>query len=128
MIDLAVGLIIGAAFGKIVSSLVKDVIMPPIGLLLGGVDFSDLFINLSGQAYASLAQAQAAGAATVNIGRFINHLIDFVIVGGAMFLLVKTVNQIRLTAPIIAPGTPSAPALQSELLLAEIRDLLRDRA
>lgn len=92
VIDLAVGVIIGAAFGAIVSSLVNDIILPPIGYILGGVDFSNLFISLNGQAYASLAAAQEAGAATINYGLFINALIKFLIVALAVFLLVKAVN------------------------------------
>ena len=104
VVDLAVGVIIGGAFGQIVSSLVKDIIMPPIGLLLGKVNFSNLFLSLSGQ-YPSLADAQAAGAATINYGLFINTVINFLIVGFAVFLLVRAVN--RLQAPPAPP--PAAP-------------------
>jgi large conductance mechanosensitive channel len=105
VIDLAVAVILGAAFGTIVTSLVNDIIMPPIGLLLGGVDFSNLFINLSGGRYASLADAEAAGAATINYGRFINTLINFLVVALAIFLIVRLVN--RLTpAPTAPPPTP----------------------
>jgi large conductance mechanosensitive channel len=93
VIDLAIGVIIGAAFGKIVTSLVNDVLMPPLGLLLGKVDFSSLFVNLSGTHYNSLAEAKAAGAATLNYGVFINNIIDFVLVAFAVFLLVKQVNR-----------------------------------
>ncbi|HXR86446.1 MAG TPA: large-conductance mechanosensitive channel protein MscL [Stellaceae bacterium] len=93
VIDLAIGVIIGAAFGKIVTSLVNDVLMPPLGLLLGKVDFSSLFINLSSTHYNSLAEAKAAGAATLNYGVFINNIIDFVLVAFAVFLLVKQVNR-----------------------------------
>jgi large conductance mechanosensitive channel len=93
VIDLAIGVIIGAAFGKIVTSLVNDVLMPPLGLLLGKVDFSSLFINLSGTHYNSLAEAKAAGAATLNYGVFINNIIDFLLVAFAVFLLVKQVNR-----------------------------------
>ncbi|HEY1505043.1 MAG TPA: large-conductance mechanosensitive channel protein MscL [Stellaceae bacterium] len=93
VIDLAIGVIIGAAFGKIVTSLVGDVLMPPLGLLLGKVDFSSLFINLSGTHYNSLADAKAAGAATLNYGVFINNIIDFLLVAFAVFLLVKQVNR-----------------------------------
>jgi large conductance mechanosensitive channel len=92
VLDLAVGIIIGAAFGAIVQSLVNDIIMPPIGYILGGVDFSDLFISLNGTAYPSLAQAQEAGAPTINYGLFINNLINFLIVALAVFLLIKSVN------------------------------------
>lgn len=92
VLDLAVGIIIGAAFGAIVQSLVNDIIMPPIGYILGGVDFKDLFISLNGQAYPSLAQAQEAGAPTINYGLFINNVINFLIVAFAVFLLIKSVN------------------------------------
>lgn len=95
VLDMAVGIIIGAAFGKIVSSLVNDIIMPPIGLLLGNVDFSNLFVNLSGGRYESLAAAQEAGAATINYGVFFNTVIDFVIVAFAVFLLVRQVNRLQ---------------------------------
>jgi large conductance mechanosensitive channel len=103
VIDLAVGIIIGAAFGKIVTSLVNDILMPPLGVILGKVDFSNLYINLSGKAYASLAEAKAAGAATINYGLFINNIIDFVIVAFAVFLLIRQVN--KLTAK---PAPPAA--------------------
>jgi large conductance mechanosensitive channel len=93
VLDLAVGVIIGAAFGKVVSSFVEDVLMPPIGRLLGHVDFSSLFINLSGTSYASLAEAKARGAATLNYGIFLNTIINFVIVAFAVFLLVRSVNK-----------------------------------
>jgi large conductance mechanosensitive channel len=95
MMDLAVAFILGAAFGKIVTSLVTDVIMPPIGLLLGKVDFSSLFINLSGGSYRSLDAAKAAGAATINYGLFLNSVIDFLIVGFVMFLIVKQMNKMK---------------------------------
>jgi large conductance mechanosensitive channel len=95
VIDLAVGVIIGAAFGKIVSSLVNDIIMPPLGLLLGRVDFSDLFINLSGTEYPSLAAAKEAGAPTINYGQFINIVIEFVIVAFAIFLVIRQINALK---------------------------------
>jgi large conductance mechanosensitive channel len=95
VLDMAVGIIIGAAFGKIVTSFVEDIIMPPIGLLLGKVDFSGLFLNLSGADHASLAAAKAAGAATINYGLFLNHVFSFVIVAFAVFMLVKGVNKLR---------------------------------
>ncbi|NLJ60487.1 MAG: large conductance mechanosensitive channel protein MscL [Firmicutes bacterium] len=98
VIDMAVGIIIGGAFGKIVSSLVNDIIMPPIGMLLGKVDFSSLFINLSGESYASLADAKAAGAATINYGVFLNTVIDFIIVAFAIFAMVKWVNRLKAQA------------------------------
>jgi large conductance mechanosensitive channel len=93
VVDLAIGVIIGAAFGKIVTSLVNDVIMPPIGLILGHVDFSNLFVSLSGNHYDSLAAAKAAGAPTINYGLFINTLIDFTIVAFVIFMLVKQFNR-----------------------------------
>jgi large conductance mechanosensitive channel len=105
VIDLAVGVIIGAAFGKIVSSLVEDVIMPPIGRLLGQVDFSGLFINLSDKTYESLAAAKAAGAATLNYGLFINTVINFLIVSFCVFLVVRQVN--RWTKKPDAPAVPT---------------------
>lgn len=105
VLDMAVGIIIGAAFGKIVSSMVSDVLMPPIGLLLGKVDFSSLFINLSGQAYPSLAAAKAAGAPTINYGVFLQTIFDFVIVAFVIFLLIRQINAITRK-----PETPPAPA------------------
>jgi large conductance mechanosensitive channel len=115
VMDMAVGIIIGAAFGTIVNSLVKDVIMPPIGLLLGKVDFSNLFAVLKQGAtpgpYPSVAAAQAAGAVTLNFGLFINTIINFLIVGFAIFLLVKGVNQLKRQkpAPAAAPTTKDCP-------------------
>jgi large conductance mechanosensitive channel len=106
VLDMAIGIIIGVAFGRIVSSVVSDIIMPPIGLLLGKVDFSNLFVNLSGGAYSSVAEAKAAGAATINYGLFINAVIDFVIVAFAIFLLVKQVNRLK-RQPAPAPATPT---------------------
>src|SRR5574341_1080813 len=93
--DMAVGIVIGAAFGKIVASLVDDVLMPPIGLLLGKVDFSNLFINLSGKDYVTLAAAKAAGAPTINYGVFINTLLNFLIIAFAIFLLIREINRAR---------------------------------
>ncbi|MFA6601223.1 MAG: large-conductance mechanosensitive channel protein MscL [Candidatus Omnitrophota bacterium] len=113
VLDMAIGIIIGGAFGKIVTSLVNDVIMPPIGLLLGKVDFSSLFINLSGKPYASLVQAQAAGAPTINYGLFVNTLINFLIVAFVIFMLVKQVNRFATkpaaTGPAAAPVTKECP-------------------
>jgi large conductance mechanosensitive channel len=106
VLDLAVGIVIGAAFGKIVTSFVNDILMPPIGLLLGKVDFSNLYISLTGQQFGSLAEAKAAGAATLNYGVFLNALVDFIIIAFAIFLLVKQVNRLtekKETAP--APAT-----------------------
>ncbi len=95
VLDLAVGVIIGGAFGKIVTSLVNDIVMPPLGILLGKVDFKDMYVNLSGKEYDSLAAAKAASAATVNYGFFLNTIIEFVIVAFAVFLLVKQINKLR---------------------------------
>lgn len=95
ILDLAVGIVIGAAFGRIVTSFVNDVLMPPIGLLLGKVDFSNLFISLRGTPYASLAEAKAAGAPTINYGVFINNVLDFLIVSFAVFLLIRQVNRLK---------------------------------
>jgi len=94
VVDLAIGVIIGASFGNIITSLVNDILMPPIGLLLGKVDFSNLFISLSGEKYASSAQAQEAGAATLNIGVFLNTLVDFLIVAFVIFLLIRQLNKL----------------------------------
>jgi large conductance mechanosensitive channel len=106
VLDLAVGVIIGAAFGKIVTSFVSDVLMPPIGLLLGKVDFSNLFVDLSGQHHATMAEAKAAGAATLNYGLFINNIIDFLLVAFAVFLLVRQVNRFN-KEPEAAPAAPT---------------------
>ncbi len=111
VVDLAVGFIIGAAFSKIVTSFVSDVLMPPIGLALGKVDFSNLFVNLSGQRFDSLEAAKAAGAATINYGLFINTLIDFIIVAFALFLLIRLVNQLhrKQEATPAEPTTKDCP-------------------
>jgi large conductance mechanosensitive channel len=108
VLDLAIAVIIGAAFGKIVTSFVNDILMPPIGLLLGGVDFGNLFINLSGTAYATLAEAQAAGAPTLNYGLFLQAVIDFLIVAFVIFLIVRQINKMRRPAPQ-APTTKECP-------------------
>ncbi len=126
VVDMAVGIIIGGAFGTIVKSLVSDVIMPPIGLLLGGVDFSNLFLVISGDgAYQTIEEAAAAGAVTVNYGVFINNLVSFLIVAFAVFLLVKSINSLKRKEE----EAPAAPAEPSEdiLLLRDIRDSLKDR-
>jgi large conductance mechanosensitive channel len=123
VIDLAVGLIIGVAFGKIVSSFVNDILMPPIGLLLGRVDFSNLFINLSGQPYASLAEAKAAGAPTINYGIFLNNVIDFLIVAFAIFLVIRFINRLSRQwerAPE-APNTKECPLCLSTIPLRATR-------
>ncbi|MBM3810048.1 MAG: large conductance mechanosensitive channel protein MscL [Acidimicrobiia bacterium] len=95
MMDMAVGILIGAGFGKIVNSLVTDILMPPVGMLVGQVDFTNLYINLSGKTYESLAAAKAAGAPTMNIGLFINTCLDFAIMALAVFLMVKQMNRLR---------------------------------
>ena len=108
VVDMAVGVIIGGAFGKIISSLVTDVLMPPIGRLLGNHDFSSLFFNLSdGGPYASLDEAKKAGAATVNFGLFINTCIDFIIVAFVLFLAIKAINRLKREEPAAAPAAPS---------------------
>ncbi len=122
VLDLAVAVIIGAAFGAIVTSFVNDILMPPIGMLLGSVDFTNLFINLSGGSYDSLTAAQEAGAATINYGLFINTIINFLIVALVIFLIVRSVNRGKEEEEAEpAPPEPSA----EEKLLAEIRDLLK---
>ncbi len=125
VMDMAIGIIIGAAFGPIVKSLVSDVIMPPIGLLMGNVDFSNLHIALDGQSYATLAAAQEAGAATINYGVFINTVINFIIVAFAVFMLVKAMNAAQKKEEE-APKAPPAPP-KEEVLLTEIRDLLKNK-
>ena len=105
VLDLAIGVIIGGAFVKIIASLVSDVLMPPIGMLLGKVDFNNLFINMSGGSYASLGDAQKAGAATLNYGLFINNVINFLIIALVIFIIIKQVN--RFTKPALAPATPT---------------------
>lgn len=122
VVDLAVGIIIGAAFTTIVNSLVKDIIMPPIGMITGGVDFSDLYINLSSVDYPTLAAATAAGAATINYGVFLNAVINFLIVAFAVFVLVKQVQRFRKQEE----AKPTPPPAQ-EVLLTEIRDLLKEQ-
>ncbi len=107
VIDMAVGVIIGAAFGKIVASMVSDIIMPPIGLLLGKVDFSSLYLNMSGKVYASLAEAQAAGAPTLNYGIFLNNVINFLIVAFVIFILIKQINKLQKPAKPAAPAAPT---------------------
>ncbi len=122
VVDLAVGIIIGAAFTGVVGSLVKDIFNPIIGLLIGGVDFSNVFVALDGKHYPSVDAAKAVGAATLNVGLFLNAIIQFVIVGFVVFWLVKVLSRLSRAAPAAAAPTPA-----EELLLTEIRDLLRDR-
>ena len=130
VVDLAVGVIIGAAFGTIVSSLVADIVMPPLGLLLGGVDFKDFFVVLrdgvkAAPPYATLADAKAAGAVTLNYGMFLNAVLNFLIVAWAIFLLVRAMNRMR-RQEAVAPTVVVVPSAE-EALLAEIRDLLKAR-
>jgi large conductance mechanosensitive channel len=126
VLDVAVGIIMGAAFGTIVSSLVADVLMPPLGLVLGGIDFSNMFATLKDGAkaagpYASLADAKTAGAVTLNYGVFINAVVSFLIVAFCIFMLVKSVNRMKKAQPAPPPPGPT----KDQALLGEIRDLLK---
>ena len=122
VMDMAVGVIIGGAFGKIVSSLVSDVLMPLIGKLTGGVSFTDLFVNLGEGQYNTLAEAQEAGAAVLAYGQFIQNIIDFIIIAFCIFLMIKGMNKLKKEKPA-EPEAPKGPS--QEELLAEIRDLLK---
>jgi large conductance mechanosensitive channel len=121
VVDLAVAFIMGGAFVAIISSLVKDIIMPLVGVVLGGVDFGNLFITLKGGPYASLADAQKAGAATINYGVFINTIITFLIVAFAMFMLIKAMNATQKPAPVAAPTTKECPYCLSTVPLKATR-------
>jgi large conductance mechanosensitive channel len=121
VLDMAVGIIIGAAFGKIVTSFVSDVIMPPFGRVLGKVDFSSLFLNISGQHYDSLAAAKAAGAATINYGLFLNTVIDFLIVAFVIFMIIRQVNRWQKPAPAAAPVTKECPYCASTISMKATR-------
>jgi large conductance mechanosensitive channel len=123
VLDLAIGVIIGSAFGKIVSSLVTDVLMPPFGMLLGKVDFSNLYINLSGGSYTSLTEAQKAGAATLNYGLFLNNIINFLIIALVIFLIVKQVNRLQRPAlqPAAEPTTKECPYCKTNISFKAIR-------
>ncbi len=123
VIDLAVAVIIGGAFGAIVKSLVSDVIMPPIGVLLGGVDFASLFIDLSGENYATLAAAQEAGAATINYGLFINTIINFLIVAFVIFLVIRQINKVKKEeeAAPAEPTTKECPYCITEIAIKATR-------
>jgi large conductance mechanosensitive channel len=123
VLDMAIGVIIGGAFGKIISSLVSDILMPPLGLLMGKVDFSSLFINLSGTPQPSLTAAKAAGSPTINYGVFLQATFDFVIIAFVIFLLVKQVNRLKKVEASAPPPGPS----NEEKLLMEIRDALKAR-
>jgi large conductance mechanosensitive channel len=122
VVDMAVGIIIGAAFSTIVRSLVDDIVMPPMGVVTGGVDFSNMFVALNGQHYDSLAQAKQAGAPTVNFGVFINNLISFLIVAFVLFMVVKAMNQLRRKQEEEPAAEP--PPSREVQLLEEIRDAL----
>jgi large conductance mechanosensitive channel len=122
VIDLAIGIIIGAAFGKVVQSLVTDVIMPPIGMLAGKMDFSSLFINLSGKSFETLAEAKKAGAATINYGLFINNIVDFTIMAFVVFIMVKQINRLKKEQPPApAPETKDCPFCLSKVPLKATR-------
>jgi len=121
VLDMAVGIIIGAAFGRIITSFVNDVLMPPLGLIIGKVDFSSLFLNISGTSYPTLAAAKAAGAATINYGAFLNTVLDFVIVAFAIFLLVRQVNRWSRPAPAAAPTTRECPYCLTQIPLKATR-------
>jgi large conductance mechanosensitive channel len=123
VLDMAVGIIIGAAFGKIVSSFVNDILMPPIGMLLGKVDFTNLFINLTDKPLASVAEANAAGAPIIKYGLFFNTVLDFLIIAVAIFLVIKQVNALKRREEA-APPPPPEPTKEEKLLM-EIRDLLK---
>ncbi len=121
VLDLAIGVIIGGAFGKIITSLVEDIIMPPIGLLIGKVDFTELYINLSGKDYGSLAEAKAAGAATINYGLFINNVINFLIIAFCIFLVIKQVNRFTKRKEEAPVTTKECPACFSAIPIKAIR-------
>jgi large conductance mechanosensitive channel len=121
VMDMAIGIIIGAAFGRIVTSLVSDIIMPPLGLVLGKVDFSTLFVNISGKPYATLGDAKAAGAATINYGLFINNIIDFLIVAFVIFMIVRQINRWNKPEPAPAPLTKDCPFCYSAIPIKATR-------
>ncbi len=124
VIDMAVGVIIGGAFGKIVASMVSDIIMPPIGLLLGKVDFSSLYLNMSGKVYGSLAEAQKAGAPTLNYGLFLNNVINFLIVAFVIFIMIKQINKLQKPAKSavpVAPTTKECPFCCSSVAIKAVR-------
>lgn len=121
VVDMAVGIVIGVAFGKIVSSFVGDVLMPPIGLAMGGMDFSGLFINLGSGTFPTLAAAKAAGAPTVNYGVFINTLIDFIIIAFALFMVIQAMNRMKKPEEAKAPNTKYCPECLSDIPLAAKR-------
>ena len=126
VVDMAVGIVIGGAFGKIVSSFVNDVLMPPLGLLMGNVDFSNLFVNLGAGGFETLAAAQEAGAPVLTYGNFIQTVVDFVIIAFAIFMVVRAMNKLKKEEEAAPPPAPPEPSAE-EKLLGEIRDLLSAR-
>jgi len=126
VVDLAVAVVIGSAFGKIIDSLVKDVVMPPIGALLGGVDFKHLYFDLSGAGHASMEAAEKAGAPLVKYGAFINSMVDFIIIAFAIFVAVKAINSLKRQAAAVPPAPAETP--EEILLLREIRDSLKQHS
>lgn len=125
VLELAIGIVIGVAFGKIISSFVSDILMPPIGLLLGRVDFSNLFIDLSGRGAPTLAAAKELGSPTLNYGLFINNIIEFVIIASAVFLVVKSINKLQSKQGKGQTDILASPPSQELVVLGEIRDILR---
>jgi large conductance mechanosensitive channel len=121
VIDLAIGVIIGGAFGKIITSFVSDILMPPFGLLFGKVDFSNLFIDMSGKGFTSLADAKAAGAATLNYGVFLNNVIDFIIVAFVIFLVIRAINRMQKPAPAAEVVTKACPHCATDIPLKAMR-------
>jgi large conductance mechanosensitive channel len=121
VVDLAIAVIIGGAFGKIITSLVNDIIMPPFGMLLGGVNFTDLFISLDGQTYPSLAVATAAGAPTINYGIFLNNIISFLIIAWVLFLVVKAMNRMKKAPAPADPTTRTCPQCATEIPIKAVR-------
>jgi large conductance mechanosensitive channel len=124
VVDMAVGIIIGASFGTIVKSMVDDIIMPPVGLLLGGIDFTNIFLTLKGESFPSLEQAKEAGAVTLNVGVFLNSVITFAIVAFCVFVLIKAMNRLKAQSDAAPADEKPAPPPRSEVLLEEIRDAL----
>ncbi len=124
VVDMAVGIIIGAAFGRIVSSMVNDIIMPPIGMMMGNLDFSNLYINLGDVDFASLAAAEEAGAPIIKYGLFINNVLDFIIVAFAIFMVIRAMNKLKKAEEEAPPPAPPEPSDEVKLL-TEIRDALK---
>lgn len=127
VVDMGVGIVIGAAFTSIVNSFVNDIVNPLLGALTGGIDFSHLFLDLSGKSFATLQEAKAAGAATLNYGVFLNSIFSFLIVAWALFMVIRGINSLKRAEALSKQNSPAAPAplTKSEQLLTEIKDLLR---